>query len=437
VASEKQELGALSPAWKRTVALFLVGQAVTLFGTMITGYAISWYVTLQTQSGIVLMLFTIALMVPMAVASPLGGVWADRYNRKYLINFVDAVIALVTLVMALLFSAGIQWLGLLFVCMLVRGFGQGIQLPAVSAILPDIVPADQLVRVNGFSSAIQSLSTFASPMAAAGLLSFFPVQALMYVDVATAVIGISIVFFCVRTHRGWRRSAALSATDSNADVELAASTPKPGFFSEFTAGLRYMRHRKFILAFLVIGIVFNVFAVPAAFLPPLQVVREFGADAWRLGAVEVVFSVGMMLGGVIVGVWGGFKNRTFTMASASLAFGLGAVGLGILNSFWIYLACMGVIGIIMPFFNSPMSAILQEKTDPDFMGRVLSVFMMIGSLTMPLGMAFFGPLADLVPIDWLLIVGGIGMSCASVCLVAVRVTREAGVAAASQTDALR
>ncbi|NLG11347.1 MAG: MFS transporter, partial [Coriobacteriaceae bacterium] len=131
--------------WQRTVTLFLVGQAITLFGTMITGYAISWYVTLQTQSGVILMLFTIAMMVPMAVSSPLGGVWADRYNRKYLINLVDAIIALVTLIMALFFSAGIQWIGLLFVCMVVRGFGQGIQMPTVTAILPDIVPPDQLV----------------------------------------------------------------------------------------------------------------------------------------------------------------------------------------------------------------------------------------------------------------------------------------------------
>ena len=436
MASASQNSETIRPTWKKTIALFLAGQAITLFGTMITGYAISWYVTLQTQSGVILTLFTVAMMVPMAIASPLGGVWADRYNRKYLINLVDAIIALVTLVMALFFSAGFQWLGLLFICMLARGFGQGIQMPTVTAILPDIVPDDQLVRVNGFNSSIQALSTFASPMVAAGLLSFFPVQVLMYVDVVTAAIGISIVFLCVHTHKGWRRSAVPSVIDTGTNTGTNSETPspKPSFFSEFKAGLRYMRLQKFIMAFMVLGVVFNIFAVPPALLTPLQVTREFGADAWRLGAIEIVFSVGMMLGGVFLGIWGGFKNRTFTMAFASLCFGLGTIGLGLLNNFWVYLACMGFIGIIMPFFNAPMMAILQEKIDPNFMGRVFSVFMMVGSLSMPFGMVVFGPLADVVPIDWLLIVGGICTGLTSIYLVASRTTREAGTIVISEHE---
>ncbi|MDR1087863.1 MAG: MFS transporter, partial [Coriobacteriales bacterium] len=369
--------------WPRTAALFLVGQAITLFGTMITGHAISWYVTLQTQSGLVLMLFSVAMMVPMAVASPLGGVWADRYNRKYLINLVDAIIAGVTLVMALLFSAGIEWLGLLLFCTLVRGLGQGIQMPTVTALLPDIVPASQLVRVNGFNSAIQSLSMFASPMLAAALLTFFPIQILMYLDVVTAAIGIAIVFLFVHTHRGWRRHPAAvpeAAVPEVAAAETAvpevtaaeAAAPQTGFFSEFKAGLRYMKTHHFIMAFMLMGIIFNIFATPPAMLTPLQVTRDFGADAWRLGAIEVAFSVGMMLGGVVIGMWGGFKNRSYTMALSTLLFGLGTIGLGLLGNFWVYLACMAFAGLTMPLFNAPMMAVLQEKIEPDFMGRVFS-----------------------------------------------------------------
>ena len=390
--------------WQRTVTLFLVGQAITLFGTMITGYAISWYVTLQTQSGVILMLFTIAMMVPMAVSSPLGGVWADRYNRKYLINLVDAIIALVTLIMALFFSAGIQWIGLLFVCMVVRGFGQGIQMPTVTAILPDIVPPDQLVRVNGFNSAIQSLSTFASPIVAAGLLSFFPVQVLMFIDVATAAIGITIVFLFVQTHKGWRRSTATSLAISVPDQAsslvtsndpLAETPARSSFFIEFKAGLRYMTSHKFILGFIVLGILFNILATPAALLTPLQVTRDFGADAWRLGAIEVVFSVGMMLGGLLMGIWGGFRNRTYTMALSTLFFGLGTIGLGIMGDFWLYLACIAFVGIIMPLFNAPMMGILQEKIARLYGSCVLGIHDIFGSLSLRVA-CFFGPLANAI-----------------------------------------
>ncbi|MDR1014892.1 MAG: MFS transporter [Coriobacteriales bacterium] len=430
--------------WQRTVALFLVGQAITLFGTMITGHAISWYVTLQTQSGTVLTLFTVAMMVPMALSSPLGGVWADRYNRKYLINLVDGAIALVTLVMALFFSAGFEWLGLLFVCVVIRGFGQGIQMPTVTAILPDIVPPDQLVRVNGFNASIQSLSMFASPMIAAALLTFFPIQILMYIDVVTAAIGIAIVFFFVHTHKGMRRIPGASATagaaaggggaavgagaaGAAAGIAAAGAPDRPGFLSEFKAGLRYMWRNPFILAFTLLSIVFSILATPPSFLTPLQVVRDFGADPWRLGAIEVAFAVGMMAGGVLIGIWGGFKNRTWSMALATTLFGAGTIGLGLLGNFWVYLGCMLFVGITLPVFNAPSMAILQARVDPDYMGRVFSVSMMAGSLAMPVGMVVFGPLADVVSIDWLLVGTGAGIMLLGACVVASRTLRQAGL----------
>jgi DHA3 family macrolide efflux protein-like MFS transporter len=408
-------------AWRRSVTLFLIGQALTLFGTMITGHAISWYVTLETQSGTILTAFTVAMMVPMALSSVFGGVWADRYNRKYLINIVDDTIALVTLVMALFFSAGVQWLGLLIVCVVARGFGQGIQMPTVTALLADIVPAAELVRVNGFNASIQSLSMFASPMIAAALLTFFPIQILMYVDVVTAAIGIGIVFFCVHTHKGMRRPA-----DVERPFEEGVPAQKPGFFGEFKAGLTYMFSHRFVLVLMLISIIFSILATPPALLTPLQVTRDFGADPWRLGAIEVAFAVGMMAGGVLVGIWGGFKNRTYSMAFATVCFGLGSVGLGLLGNFWVYLACMLFVGVVMPVFNAPNMAILQTRIDPDYMGRVFAVSMMVGSLAMPVGMLVFGPLADFVTIDLLLIVTGVLMVPLALVFLVSRSLREAG-----------
>jgi DHA3 family macrolide efflux protein-like MFS transporter len=416
---------------------------------MITGHAISWYVTLETQSGTILTAFTVATMVPMALSSFFGGVWADRYNRKYLINIVDGAIALITLVMALFFSAGIQWLGLLIICMVARGFGQGIQMPAVGALLADIVPPAELVRVNGFNASIQSLSMFASPMIAAALLTFLPIQMLMYVDVVTAAIGITIVSLCVHTHKGMRRPASLAARadaavpdgaaaaagvaavpDGAAAAGAAAAGAAPtrgsGFFGEFRAGLKYMLSHRFILMLTLISVIFSIVATPPALLTPLQVTRDFGADPWRLGAIEVAYAVGMMAGGVLIGIWGGFKNRTYSMAFATICFGLGSVGLGLLGNFWVYLACMAFVGVIMPIFNAPCMAILQTRIDPDYMGRVFSVSMMAGSLSMPVGMLIFGPLADVISIDLLLIVSGVLMAPIALTFLVSRSLRKAG-----------
>jgi DHA3 family macrolide efflux protein-like MFS transporter len=224
-------------------------------------------------------------------------------------------------------------------------------------------------------------------------------------------------------------TAAVIAADSTDSTEgvTAAQSERAGLLHEFKLGMRYIRRHPFVLAFVIIGVIFSVFATPASLLTPLQVTREFGADPWRLGAIEVAFAVGMMAGGVVIGIWGGFKNRSTTMAFATLGFGLCTIGLGLLNNFWLYLSCMALAGVILPMFNAPSMAVLQARVDPDFLGRVFSVLMMTGSLAMPFGMLVFGPIADVVPIDWLLIGTGIAIIPLALAFIMSRTVHEAGL----------
>lgn len=143
---------------------------------MLVQYAITWYITLETQSGVWMTLFTCASLLPMVIISPFAGVWADRYNRKYLINISDSVIAVTTLILAILFLLGYDNMWLMLIVVIVRGFGQGVQSPAVSALIPQIVPQEHLMRVGGIQTTVQSLTMFASPMLAGALLTFFPME---------------------------------------------------------------------------------------------------------------------------------------------------------------------------------------------------------------------------------------------------------------------
>jgi DHA3 family macrolide efflux protein-like MFS transporter len=111
----------------------------------------------------------------------------------------------------------------------------------------------------------------------------------------------------------------------------------------------------------------------------------------------------MLLGGVVMASWGGFRNKVHTMTMASAFIGICTLALGIVPVFWIYLFIMGVTGVCMPFFNTPSMVLLQEKVEADFLGRVFGVLGMISSSMMPLGMLVFGPISDVVPIEWLLI----------------------------------
>ncbi len=379
--------------WKRNAGFYIGGQFVSMFGSMLVSHAITWHITLQEQSGALIALFTAAAMLPMVFVSPFAGVWADRYNRKYLVNISDAAIALITLAVAVLYSAGHQSVWFLFATVMARSVGMGIQQPAAGALIPQIVPEEHLMRFNGIQSTAQSLTMFAAPMAAGALLSFLPLETIFYIDVATAAIGISTVFFCVKVpHVPKKREQTRGAKV---------------YYSEMAEGFRFVGGQPWLKTLFIASALFGIFASPAAMLTPLQVVRTFGDDVWRLTAIEIAFSAGMMAGGILIAAWGGFKNKSHTMVLAWLCFGVTTLLFGVIPNFWIYLGVMVLCGLSMPIYNTPAMTLMQTKIPPEIMGRVLSVMMIINGIAMPLGMALFGPLGDIVRIEWLLIVTGV------------------------------
>lgn len=396
--------------WRKNIALFLSSQTISLLGSMLVQYAITWYITLTTQSGVMMTISIICGFVPTFLISPFAGVWADRYNRKLLIALSDSLIALATLVLAVLYLMGQGAVWMLFAASAVRALGSGIQMPAVGALLPQIVPQTELTKINGLSGSIQSVVSLVSPLLSGALMSVAPIETIFFIDVVTAAIavGILVVFLRIPLHA------------------KALTREKAGYFSDMAEGIRYIGGHGFLKIIFAYCAVFLVLVAPLAFLPPLQVARSFGDEVWRLTAIEIAFSVGMMLGGIAIASWGGLKNRTHTMIAAALLTAACTIALGLVPVFWIYLAVMGITGLVMPFYNTPFTVMLQEKVEPDYMGRVFSVFTMISTSVMPLAMLVFGPIADYVRIERLLLITGALMLLESLLMTRSRVLIEAG-----------
>ncbi|GHU80270.1 MFS transporter [Clostridia bacterium] len=405
--------------WKRNAGFFIGGQFASMFGSMLVQYAITWHITLETQSGAWMTLFTCVGLLPMVLISPFAGVWADRYNRKYLVNIADAAIAAATLILAVLFFMGYRNMWLMLIVVSVRGLGQGVQSPAVSALIPQIVPPEHLTRFNGIQSSVQSLTMFATPMLAGVLLTFLPIEYIFFIDVLTAAIGIAVVFFCVHAPRLERKPSG---------------TGIKAYLDELKEGLRYIGGIAWLKIMFAFMALFSIFMTPAALLTPLQVTRTFGGDVWRLTAVEILFSVGMLLGGVLISVWGGFKNKVHTIILACFGFGLTTLLFGVVPNFWVYLGIMLLCGMTVPLFNTASQTMMQTKLDPAIMGRVFSVLMMINGLAMPMGMALFGPLGDVVRIEALLIVTGVLMFAGGFILIASKTLKTAGAPSGDLPD---
>ena len=184
--------------WKKKAVAFITSQAVSLFGSSIVQMAIVWYVTMQTSSGIWLTILTLSSFLPQMIISPFAGVWADRYNKKKIIILADVLIAASTLILAIFLQinnlANTSLIAIVVVS-IIRSIGTGIQTPTVNSMIPLLVPEDKLMKFNGVNSSIQSVIQFASPLVAGGILVLGSISNILFIDVITAVIGVSILSF--------------------------------------------------------------------------------------------------------------------------------------------------------------------------------------------------------------------------------------------------
>lgn len=404
--------------WQKKIGLFLGTQTISLFGSMLVQYAIMWHITLTTQSGAMMTISILCGFLPTFFLSPFAGVWADRYNRKSLIIVADALIAVATLVLALLFLAGYKALWLFFLISAVRAVGAGIQTPAVAAMLPDLVPGEKLTKVNAAQGTIQSFIMLVSPMVSGALLTVASIESIFFIDVVTAAIAILSLLTLVQV-------------PVHAKALQKQST---SYFSDMRDGLRYIRSHGYVKAFFLFCAILFVLAAPVAFLTPLQVTRSFGNEVWRLTAIEITFSIGMMAGGAVMASWGGFRNRVHTMALSTVVIGAFTVALGVTPHFWLYLLFMGLVGVALSMYNTPSMVLLQEKVEADYLGRIFGVMSMIQSSMMPIGMLLFGPIADLIRIEWLLIGTGLLMFVQGFFLVGTKALVDAGRPSVSQTS---
>ncbi len=398
-------------SWQRNTALFLTSQTLSLLGTMIVQYAIMWHLVLETRSGVMMTLYIVVGVLPTFLTSVFGGVWADRYDKKLLINLSDGGIGLVSLLFAVFLFSGHRSMALLLVAAGLRALGQGVQQPTVGSLIPLIVPEDKLMRINGINSSIQPMIYIVSPIVAASLMAAVPLWVLFLVDVATALGAICILQFTVKVP---------PTPGAKAEGE------KVSYFRDIVDGLRYIRSQRYLVLLIVMSICFTLAISPAASLTPLQVTRDFGPELWRLTAIEIVWAAGMVVGGVLVGIWS-FRNRILSIGVSSLVTGVGLALLGVWTQFGLYLASMGVCGIVQIYSQAPSMTILQERVAPEFLGRVMSVFTMIGSLAMPVGMMVFGPLADVVSIDSIMIGTGAAIVVLGAWVLSNRTLRAAGL----------
>lgn len=389
--------------YKKKAALFLTSQGITLFGSSLVQFAMIWYVTMQTSSGVWVSAMTVAAYLPQFLISFFSGVWADRYSRKKLIILSDALIAMATLMLAVLFPlipGGTPGLLSLVAISAIRSVGTGIQTPAVNAAIPQLVPEDKLMKFNGINSTIQSLVQFAAPAAAGAILSWGTLRAALMIDIATAIVGIGILLAVA--------------------IPFEKKENTPSMLTEMKIGIVYAVKEAFIGRLLLVFGLFIFLCVPAGFMATLFVNRYYGDTYWYMTLVEVIGFIGMTAGGILIGMWGGFKNRMKTLVVGLIAFGTLAIGMGAVDNFVVYLILMALYGVALTMVQTASTTLLQEQSSTEMQGRVFGLFGAMYSGFLPLGMAVFGPLADVICLRLLMIASGVLLLAMSVIILSGR-----------------
>ncbi|NRQ34693.1 MFS transporter [Nonomuraea sp. NN258] len=375
--------------WRRNVALFLTGQTVSLFGSMVVQYAVMWWVTLQTRSGLAMALYAVAAFLPQGLVSIFGGVLADRMNRRVLVMIADAAIAAATLVLALLMANGVTDLWIVLLAVAIRSVGAGVQTPAAQAMIPQLVPGEQLMRVNGIFQTIHSAMALLAPAAAGAIFAAFGIVPVFFLDVATAVIGIGLL--------------ALVTVPTLERVSEAAT----GYWQDLTEGMGYIRRQPIVRWLLLVYAVIFLLTVAPSFVTPLLIARRFGGEEWMLAVLEIAFSLGMMLGGVLMSTVLAKRGRVGLILFAVYGFGVATVALGLSPNIWVFYLFMFAFGLLVPPFSTPFMTLIQETVEPSMHGRVFSYVGIVMALATPVGMVVFGPLADVVSVPALLIAAGV------------------------------
>ena len=404
------------PRWKRRVTVFLVGQTITTFGSFLVQYAIMWHLTLTTKSGLVLALAAVFGFLPQAIVSIFAGVWADRVNRKMMIIVSDSVIALATLILAIFMLSGVEDLWLIFLIMAVRSIGAGVQMPAISALVPQIVPTDKLLTVNGINSSISSSLQLLAPVAAAAVYSTMSLSAILFIDVATAVIGLSLL-----------------ATVAVPTLARVASEDKPSYFADLKEGMAYIFSNQLVRWVMAIFAIIFLLIVAPSNLSPLMIARTFGGEVWMLTVLELSFGVGMLIGGALIAVFAKKIDRIGMIIGSSILFGILATAMGFTTNLILFFALFFVVGIAVPAFSTSAMTLLQETVEPERQGRVFGFLGIVMAVAMPLGMSILGPLADVVSVEILLIVTGIATVVIAVVAVLLPAGRRAMAAAHAST----
>jgi DHA3 family macrolide efflux protein-like MFS transporter len=366
--------------WKSVIAIIWGGQAFSILSTIAASFAAMWYITETTVSPLFLALGAIASLLPAGLLSPLGGVIADRYDRRRVMVAADGVVGLISLVLAVIVLSGYISIPLLLFMLAVRSAAQAFHGPAMTALTPLMVPEHDLVRINSLNQLLVSVSNIGGPVLGIFLYTTIGFEAVLFLDTLGAV------FAC-----GCLMIVPIPATRGGADKDQNMGV-------SLFEGLRFVKGNRGLLGLLGFCACAMLLFVPLGSLYPLMTYDWFGGDGYHASLVEAVYGIGLVAGSLLLFIWGGGKRLIPLVLISGVVIGLAVMGCGLLgrHQFIWFVVLSGIMAIGIGAFNAPILPMIQKRVPHAMMGRVTSLFITLSTLASPVGLLVAGFGAEIV-----------------------------------------
>ncbi|MDD3193270.1 MAG: MFS transporter [Oscillospiraceae bacterium] len=378
--------------WKQKFLTIATGQAVSLIGSSAVQFALIWWLSSETGSPMLLAFAGLLAFLPQLLLGPFAGVWVDRLKRKVVVITADLFIGTTALVFAACFLGGQPPFWSACVVLGIRAVGGVFHTPAIQAIVPLLVPKEELVRANGWSQFLQSGAFMLGPVIGALLYGVLPMPVILLTDFAGALVA-----------------SATVAVVKIKEIEHKESQ-QANFFREMRQGAAVIWRDKKLCVLLAATFLCMVFFNPLASYYPLMSSSYFMASPFHGSLVEVLYALGMMVAAVVAGLFGKVKNKFFLAYIGLFGIGISTGICGFLPAtmwaFWIFAVCCMFMGGSANFYSIPMIAYMQENIPLQAQGRAFSLFQSLLSAAMPIGLLVSGPIAEKEGVQlWFLIAG--------------------------------
>jgi MFS family permease len=323
---------------------------------------------------------------PMLIISIFGGAFADRLQKKKLLIAGLLGSAVVSSTIAIVLTTGTlnkenhnSWL-ILFATGIVQGTIMGMMMPAMQAIIPEIVDRDKLMNAIALNTTGMNVLNLIAPVIAGWMIDHSGFQTVYFTMSGLYICAAFIISFIPARTK-------IIATGNNILLDIQK-------------GFRYIRKDTLIFQILAFTLIIVVFCMPYQQFIPVYVDDILHAGATGSGIINGVCGGGALVGSLILAAWPGKKRGLMLLGSGVLA-GFSLVIFSFSSFLWLSLIFIFLVGLSQAFRNTIGSALLQTYTQADYMGRVMSITNVQWGL-MSLCTFFVGMLAEVVAVQWVL-----------------------------------